>query len=303
MPAGLTLAVCAAAAALYLDRIVTRSLATELPSVPAVDIETIFHDLTHLPITITAGWQKVSKTVSVYELLSDKTLWRRMNFDDWDTVPRETREAALEKMWTEYAHLIANPRQWDRMTAEDWDAVPQPIRAQAFMQMLRYWSGYYQVGAAYELPRGTITDTMRAIAMAESWFEHRAVSVSRSDSRDLGLAQMSDFARNRLRQLFLADRIDFAPDNDQGYFDPWQATRMVAIWFDLMLFEQIGDLPAAIRAYHLGAAATRSGEGEEYLANVLRIRRRYVRSIDGPPSWNFLAMKSMASTRERAAFR
>jgi hypothetical protein len=187
--------------------------------------------------------------VRVYELLSDHTLWRRMHFDDWDTVPSGTREDALERMWRASSRVIATPREWDRMTVEDWDGVPQPIRAQAFIQMMRYWSGRYHVGESFGLPRGTVTNTMNAIVMAESWFEHRAISISRSRNRDLGLAQMSDFARDRLAQLLRAGRIDFAPDDDRGYFDPWQATRMAAIWFDLMLTEQNGDIQASVRSY------------------------------------------------------
>ena len=295
--AAVVFAACAAVGGIYASRAIGRALETELPSVPPVNISTVFRDLTPLPVTITANWQKVSRTVTVYELLSDKTLWRRMHFDDWDAVPEAIRERALDAMWNAYSHLVGNPHQWDSMNAEHWDEVPQPIRAQAFIQMMRYWSGRYNVGESFGLPRGTVTNTMNAIVMAESWFEHRAISISRSGNRDLGLAQMSDFARDRLRQLCRAGRIDFAPGADAGYFDPWQATRMAAIWFELMLAEQDGDLEAAIRSYHLGAAATRSGEGEAYLANVLRIRRRYMRAGEGPPTWNFLATELEAFMR------
>lgn len=47
---------------------------------------------------------------------------------------------------------------------------PQPIRAMAYIQMVKYWSGYYEVGTRFGLPRGTVTNTMNAIVMAESWF-------------------------------------------------------------------------------------------------------------------------------------
>ena len=43
----------------------------------------------------------------------------------------------------------------------------------AYIQMVKYWSGRYQVGTPFGLPRGTVTNTMNAIVMAESWFEHR----------------------------------------------------------------------------------------------------------------------------------
>jgi hypothetical protein len=58
------------------------------------------------------------------------------------------------------------------------------------------------VGERYELDPGAVRDTLAAIMMSESWFEHRAVSVSRSGNRDLGLVQASDYSRDRVRQLY-----------------------------------------------------------------------------------------------------
>ncbi len=125
--------------------------------------------------------------------------------------------------------------------------------------------------------------------MVESWFEHRAVSVSRSGNRDLGLGQSSDFARRTMARLARAGAIDFAPEDDDAYFDPWQATRMTAIWFQFMLDEQRGDLNGAIRAYHRGTPQAATDTGEAYLSNVLRKRRRFMRDRDGTPAWKLLA--------------
>jgi hypothetical protein len=158
-----------------------------------------------------------------------------MRFDDWDGVSADVRQAALDKIWQRFQHVVAAPREWDRMSTADWDVVPQPVRAMAFLPTMRYWSGYYGVGSAFNLPRGTVTNTMCAIMMAESWFEHRAVSTSRSGNRDIGLGQLSDWTRGRLTHLFDTGRIDFAPADEAAYYDPWQATRMLAVWFDLML--------------------------------------------------------------------
>jgi hypothetical protein len=174
------------------------------------------------------------------------------------------------------------------MTPADWNLVPQPIRALAFMDMMAYWSGFYQVGAAHGLGRGTITDTLNAIMMVESWFEHRAVSMSRSGNRDLGVGQASDYARARMAQLAQRGLIDFAPDDDAGYFNPWQATRMTAIWLDLMLDEQRGDLNGAIRAYHRGTPLAETEAGEAYLSNVRQKRRRFMRDRNGTPAWQVL---------------
>lgn len=153
-----------------LERMIDRRLATQLPDVPPLSILNAFGDHTPVAVTITADWQKVSITVPAYALRSDVTLWRKMNFDDWDTVTERLREDGLTAMWKRFGHVIGNPRQWDRMDAHDWDLIPQPIRAMTYTQMTRYWSGYYQVGASFGLPRGTVTNTMSAIVMAESWF-------------------------------------------------------------------------------------------------------------------------------------
>src|SRR5688572_10508477 len=100
---------------------------------------------------------------------------------------------------------------------------------------------------------------MNAIMLVESWLEHRTMSTSRSGNRDLGLGQLSDWTRNRLAHLSALGRIDFAPANEAEYYNPWQATRMIALWFNLMLDEHQGDLNAAVRAYHCGARLARQG--------------------------------------------
>lgn len=82
-----------------------------------------------------------------------------------------------------------NPRVWDGMDAEDWDQVPQPMRTLAYRQMVAYWAGYYDVGARYKLLPGVVADTLAAIVMSESWFDHRVLLVNRDGTRDIGLAE------------------------------------------------------------------------------------------------------------------
>ena len=133
---------------------------------------------------------------------------------------------------------------------------------------------------------------MAAILMTESGFLHRAFSINGDGSRDIGLAQASDWTRAALRRLQRAGTIDFAPADEMDYYDPWQATRVLVVWFGLMLDETGGDLDAAVRAYNRGAPQARAGAGDAYLALVVDRRRRYLRDETGSPTWAFLRAKA-----------
>jgi hypothetical protein len=283
-----------AAGWLTLEWLRAQARTDSLPYVAPIDIASAFPTPPPIRISTTANWLKAPMKVHPATLLSDPALWRRMHFDDWDTVPPKLRHDGLAAMVEQYGYLLRAPREWDRMTASAWDLVPQPIRAIAFMNMMRYWSGYYQVGARHRLLRGTLTNTLNAILMVESWFEHRAVSTSRSGNRDLGLGQASDYARATMARLFRSGAIDFAPDSDAAYFNPWVATRMTAIWLELMIGEQRGDLNAAIRAYHQGSPQSDSEAAEVYLSNVVQKRRRFMRDQTGTASWELLMKLSQS---------
>ena len=61
------------------------------------------------------------------------------------------------------------------MSSTDWDAIPQPVRAMAFIQMARYWSTHYTIGREYGRQPAVMAETVGAIIMTESWFEHHGL--------------------------------------------------------------------------------------------------------------------------------
>jgi hypothetical protein len=190
-------------------------------------------------------------------------------------------------MLARYRNVLVNPSAWDAMSAADWDLIPQPIRTVAYRHMVDFWTGYYGVGAAYGLQRRTVADTVAAIVMSESWFDHRGVFVNRDGTQDIGLAGASEFARNRLRALYKAGVVDVALP-ESAYYNPWSATRFVVIWMSLMLNEAGGDLEHAVRAYHRGITDALDDAGTEYLEIVRRRLTWFIRNHNAPPAWDYV---------------
>jgi hypothetical protein len=191
-----------AAIVLTTRHVAGRLFETTRPPVAAVDIRAVYFDETPVHLTTTVAWQTVPAVATRDAVRADATLWRRMHVADWDTVPAPLRYEALEAMLDRYAGVLAAPAVWDRMDAFAWDAVPQPIRALAFRHMTQFWSGYDDVGVKHGLPANLVADTLTAIVMAESWFEHRAMNTTPWGNRDLGVAQASTAARARMVEWF-----------------------------------------------------------------------------------------------------
>ena len=281
------------------DRWLRTTTFATIPAAPA-PVSHLFVAPVALSITVSTAGQRAPWVTTDQELRDSAEMWKRMHVADWDSVPAPLRAQGLDNMVRRYGHILNHPSAWDRMDGFDWDAVPQPIRTIAYRRMTAYWSGFYRVGAEFGLSAAVVSETLAAIVMSESWFDHRAQAVNRNGTLDVGLAQASPFARQRLRALHASGHVD-ANLTEDGYYNPWMGTRFVALWMLLMIEEANGDLDMAVRAYNRGSGDARDALGAEYLAAVQRRLAQYIRNGGAPPSWDYIWRQARELVRKTPA--
>jgi len=89
--AGLAM-LCATGGVLGLERWLAQQVRHAQPTLPIVDISSIFTDATPLAATITVGGQRLPWSTTVDDLRLNLSLWRSMHHYPWNDIPQPLRQ-------------------------------------------------------------------------------------------------------------------------------------------------------------------------------------------------------------------
>lgn len=177
---------------------------------------------------------------------------------------------------------------------ESVEDLPAPVRATKTLQRIDEWVG--RTGLDSLLGRRTARHTLGAIAMSESFFDHRAINQHRTGD-DLGLFQASRWARNQR-----VGGTDFSRWANSDWYEVERSVEFGAKFFRRLLDDAESDLSTAIMSYNTGLRSARNGsaQAKRYLEMVRDRRKRY---FEDPvsPTWRYVLESS--GWRERGRLR
>lgn len=200
----------------------------------------------------------------------------------WSVIPPGMIEEEMSKLYDRYSELINNRDAWKCMNIDAWSRVHAPARIAAFSEMVDFWVDYYGAGKKSGISKKEMSNTLNAIMIGESYFDHTA-----TNRGDYGVSQISTATRATMKKWFKNGRkngIDFN-FGDRDYMNPYNSIR-AGVWLfsEILENEAGGDLKLAIGAYNAGIrdAKKKTKRAMRYQKGIERIIDRYL--TDTKPS-------------------
>jgi len=176
-----------------------------------------------------------------YQLLYNETVWKDMFWKEWDALPLNIMQRAVDKQFADYS-IYLHPSQWKSMNSEEWDDVPGVIKLGAFLKMIEIESIETKLTDYFLGSELSAKQVMAGIILTESFMFRNAVW-----NDDKGLTQISPYAKNKLKNY-----PDFKHLKKIDLFNPYVAIKAGTKWFKNALEDANGNLDIAISAYNTG---------------------------------------------------
>lgn len=233
--------------------------------------------------------------VTLSELLNDAKYWRIIGPSGWDALPKEVREESLKRQFEKYDYAL-DSIVWNEMTPNDWDKVPKVVRMVAFLKIAKKIAEEYELEKYSKQPGST--EAFQSILIQESYLNHRSIKRENKTVKpkknnykntDLGIAQNSDWSRNRLRKT-----PEFKDIKDEEFFEPLKSISAGAYEFRDRMKEAKGNLELTIKSYNagIGAARMNTKRAQEYNSWVqTRLQRLTNPDETTQPTWAYINQK------------